>query len=64
MHYGGASEVGAVYVTAQHNNLNCVNNGYWGGSYLTVNASKSNSIYGSSNTVTPLSKGTLYILKY
>lgn len=32
--------------------------------YWTLNASRFNSIYGSSGTVTPLSQSTLYILKY
>ena len=32
--------------------------------YWIIDASRCNSIYGSSDTVTPLSKSTLYILKY
>ena len=34
------------------------------GYYLGFNASLSNSTYGNSETVTPLSQSTLYILKY
>ena len=38
-------------------------NVYGLGAYY-FDASRSSSVYGNSNTVTPLSKSTLYILKY
>lgn len=36
----------------------------WSNPGLTFNASRSNSIYGKSNTVTPLSRKCLFLVKY
>ena len=45
-------------------NFNAGTFGYPIDRYYNFNASNSNTIYGSTTTVTPLSKSTLYILKY
>lgn len=64
MHYGGASKIGAINVTAQSNNMNGSPGGSWGGSSLFLNASDSNNIYGNSDSVTPESLKVAFYISY
>ena len=52
LHYGDDNENGALRVHDRGNNLTFPNgSGSWGGSVITLNASKSNPIYNNSDTV-------------
>ena len=62
LRYKGTVTSGALDATTS--DADAGNSGQLVSTYITFDAHNSNTIYGNSETVTPLSQGTLYILKY
>ena len=51
LHYGDAGQNGALSITAQGNNEGLYSSSKWGGSNITIDASRCSGAYGKSNTV-------------